>query len=75
MCSICNKNPCDPHCPNYNPSKASYYCDACGQGIYDGEDYIENENGDKRHYDCFYGMRDLLEWLGHSVKTMEVDDD
>lgn len=23
-----------------------------------------------RHYECFYGMRDLLEWLGYDIKYM-----
>ncbi len=43
----------------------------CGEGIYDGEEYIENQNGEYRHYECFYGMKDLLEWLGYNIKTME----
>ena len=46
----------------------------CGNGIYDGEEYIENDNGECRHYDCFTGMRDLLEWLGYEIKTMEDDE-
>lgn len=75
MCSICAKTPCDPHCPNYKLPKAMYYCDVCRQGIYDGEEYIENDNGDKRHYDCFCGIRDLLKWLGYSIKTTESSDD
>lgn len=58
-------------CPNYDPLKAKLYCSSCGYGIYDGEEYIENDNGEYRHFDCFYGMRDLLEWLGYEVRTME----
>lgn len=65
------KEPCDPKCPNYIPPKSNHYCSICGEGIYEGEEYIENDNGDIRHYDCFYGTRDLLEWLGYEVKTME----
>lgn len=71
MCSECRQDPCNPRCPNYIPPKPSCYCSACGEGIYEGEEYIENTDGDYRHYDCFYGMRDLLEWLGYEVKTME----
>lgn len=67
------KNPCvDPRCPNYIPPKSTYYCSHCGKGIYDGEKYIENQDGEYRHYDCFYGMRDLLEWFGGEVKTMDI---
>lgn len=75
MCSICRQSPCHPRCPNYVPLKASHYCSFCGDGIYDGEKYIENLDGEYRHYDCFYGMRDLLEWLGYEVKTMEKNYD
>ena len=75
MCEICRQEPCDSRCPNYTLQNVKYYCDSCGQGIYDGENYLENENGDKRHFDCFYGMRDLLEWLGYKIKVMETDDD
>lgn len=75
MCSICHNDPCSCRCPNYIPPKASYYCYICGEGIYDGEEYIENDNGEFRHYDCFHGIRDLLEWLGYEVKTMEDDYD
>ena len=71
MCSLCNYTHCHPRCPNYIPQKARYYCDVCGEGIYGGEEYIVNDDGEYRHYDCFQGMRDLLEWLGYEIKTME----
>ena len=70
MCSICWQTPCAARCPNYIPKKAKHYCSICGEGILDGEEYIENDNGEYRHYDCFSGMKDLLEWLGYSIKTM-----
>lgn len=62
----------DSRCPNYTPPKATHYCSSCGEGIYDGEEYIENINGEYRHYECFNGMRDLLEWLGYKTNTMET---
>ena len=64
-----------PRCPLYVPPKANYYCSICDEGIYDGEEYIENIDGDYAHYDCFRGMRELLEWLGYKVKTMEDDNE
>lgn len=71
-CDICgmigNHN---VRCPNYVPPKATYYCSSCGDGIYEGEEYIENLDGEYRHYECFHGMKDLLEWLGFNIKTME----
>ena len=71
MCFICGQTPCVARCPNYTPKKAKHYCSICEEGILDGEEYIENDNGEYRHYDCFSGMKDLLEWLGYSVKTMD----
>ena len=71
MCLLCRSYPCHQRCPNYIPSKPIHYCSVCGEGIYEGEEYIENENEDYRHFECFYGMRDLLEWLGYEVKIME----
>lgn len=71
MCSYCLMDICPSSCPNYEPPKASHYCDVCGEGIYGGEECIVNDDGEYRHYDCFQGMRDLLEWLGYEIKTME----
>jgi len=75
MCSLCRKTPCDFRCPNYVQPKVSHYCSDCGEGIYIGEEYIENNDGEYRHYDCFHGVRDLLEWLGYEIKIMENEDE
>lgn len=64
-----------PQCPSYVLAKTTYYCSICSEGIYDGEDYIENNDGEFAHWDCFSGTRDLVEWLGFEVKTMEDDYD
>ena len=69
MCSICGQTPCAARCPNYIPKKAKHYCSICEEGILDGEEYIENDDGEYRHYDCFDEMRDLMEWLGYSIKS------
>lgn len=72
MCEICGRSVGhDFRCPYYIPPKASHYCSLCDDGIYDGEEYIENQDGEYRHYECFHGMRELLEWLGFDIKTME----
>ncbi len=73
MCLICRQYPCHSRCPNYVSPKARHYCSFCGEGIYYGEAYIENQDGEFRHYDCFYGITDLLEWLEYEIKTMEDD--
>ena len=70
MCYECLQNPCHPRCPNYIEPKTLCYCSVCEKGIYESEEYIENQDGEYRHFDCFYGMKDLLEWLGYEIKTM-----
>ena len=70
MCQLCNSYPCDSRCPNHIP-KATYYCSSCGEGIRDGEEYIEYADGECIHWDCFRSMRDLLEFLGYEILTME----
>ena len=61
-------------CPLYKPQKATLYCSSCGEGIRDGEEYIENEDGECIHWDCFRSMRDLLEFLGYEIQTMEENE-
>lgn len=71
-CEICgNIITHNPRCPNYISPKAVNYCSACGQGIYCGEEYIVNDNGEYRHYDCIFGLRNLLDWLGYELHIME----
>ena len=71
LCEICGRIVGHSYrCPNYIPPKAVHYCSSCGDGILDGEEYIENLKGEYRHYDCFQGMRDLLEWIGYEIETM-----
>ncbi len=67
------KNTCPSACPNFALRKPKRYCSVCDEGILDGEEYLINDDGEYRHYDCFCGMRDLLEWLGYKVKIMEED--
>ena len=73
MCQLCNSYPCDSRCPNHIP-KSTLYCSSCGEGIRDGEGYIENEDGECMHWDCFRSMRDLLEFLGYEIQTMEENE-
>ena len=42
----------DYRCPNYISPKAKHYCCYCGEGIYQGERYLDNENGEYMHEDC-----------------------
>lgn len=74
MCDICGYiGTCHPRCPNWEPPKTYHYCSICNEGIYNGEEYIENMNGEYMHYDCIPSTRDLLEWLGCDIKCMDND--
>lgn len=74
-CEICGKDTShNPHCPYYIPKKSTHYCSICGEGIYNGEEYVKNDNNEYSHYDCFYGTRNLLEWLGYRIEIMEEID-
>ena len=64
-----------PRCPLYKPPKSTHYCSACGEGIQDGEEYIENIDGEYMHWECFTSMRNLLEFLGYEIQTMEDKDE
>ena len=65
----------DPCCPNYEPPKATHYCSICDEGIYNGEEYIVNIDGEYAHYDCLTNLSNcaMIQWLGGEVKTMEDD--
>lgn len=46
-CEECHMMKCSPTCPYFIPKKkTNYYCSICGDGIYDGEEYIKNDVGD-----------------------------
>ena len=59
--------------PNYVSPSTEYYCSICNEGIYTGEEYIKNDNGDYVHYECISGIRDLLNWLGINVCIMNEE--
>ena len=73
MCEICRSYPCHPRCPNYIPPKASHYCSICKEGIYDGEEYIENDYGKYAHWDCIENKEDLLDFLDKSINIVSDD--
>ena len=60
----------DPRCPLYEPPKASHYCSICGEGILNGEEYIENDCGEYAHWECVDYGRDLVKFLGYEIKEM-----
>lgn len=74
MSNICGFEKCPSSCPNYIPSKTTYYCSICNEGIYDGEEYIVNDIGEYAHWECVNYSRDLAKFLGYEIKEMEDDD-
>ena len=60
----------NPRCPLYK-EKSSHYCSICGDGILEGEEYIENDCGEYAHWECVDYGRDLSRFLGYEIKTME----
>ena len=70
-CEYCGKyGTHHPRCPLYEPPRASHFCSICNEGILNGEEYIENDNGEYAHTDCFSGISDVVEWLGYDMRIM-----
>ena len=63
------------YCPNYEPPKAFHYCSICSEGIYNGEKYIENDNGDYAHWECVDYGKDLVEFLGYEIREMDCENE
>ena len=63
-----------PRCLLYIPPKATHYCSICSEGIYDGEEYIVNDDGEYAHWDCVDYGRDLAKFLGYKVKEMNAEE-
>ena len=79
MCSICGRYDGlhDYRCPYYSPLRPKYLCCYCGEGIYQGERYLDNENGEYMHEDCVgcIGTDKVINWLGFKYKEMEDYDE
>lgn len=73
MCDICRFTPCRSGCSNAEPKSSGEACEFCGQDILIGEEYVKNIYGEFRHFDCYGGIKDLLDWLGFPVMVMEED--
>ena len=71
-CKYCRR--IDGHhssCPNYIPPKTNHYCSICNEGIFNGEEYIVNDNDDYAHWECLDYAKDLAKFLGYEIKEME----
>ena len=63
----------NPRCPLYKENKSTHYCSICGDGILEGEEYIENDCGEYAHWECVDYGRDLARFLGYEIKTMDEE--
>ena len=73
MCEFCRQIPCHPRCPNADEPIFKHYCSSCREGIYEGEEYIENDDGEYIHYDC-PTTRELVDFLVYKIQTMRGED-
>ena len=64
ICDVCGRiNGHLSRCSEYEEIKPNHYCSICNEGIYDGEEYIENDCGDYAHWECVDGKFSLADWL------------
>ena len=72
MCDICRQTPCHPRCPNAPESKPVKRCCLCGEGIYEGDEYLITTDGCVCK-DCLedFSINQWLELIGESLTTAE----
>jgi formylmethanofuran dehydrogenase subunit E len=53
MCSECHSTPCLKGCPFYDDSgDVAFKCDCCGEVIYIGDEYYDDDFGERLCLDC-----------------------
>lgn len=73
-CEICQHENHIFGCPYYKGKHLSC-CDVCGEFIYEGEKYLENNGGDLVHLECIQDIKWLIDWLGYEIKEFGMDGD
>lgn len=73
-CEICQHENHIVGCPYYEGKHLSH-CDVCGEFIYEGEEYLENNGGDLVHLECIQDIKWLIDWLGYEIKEFGMDGD
>lgn len=69
MCEICGQTPCLTRCPNYR-QRSNFHCCYCKEGIFPGEEYLSNCDGQYIHRDCIPNSDFVIDWLGYEIKEM-----
>ena len=72
-CNICGQSPHNWRCPYYE-EVTTRKCDICDNGVFEGDEYIENDLGEIAHLDCFESPRDLADWLGYDIEIFENEE-
>ena len=75
MCEICRKTPCHPRCPNAPEPKPVERCCLCGEGICEGDEYLNTKDGCECK-DCKKKKtkNQKKELIGESLTTAERED-
>ena len=76
MCDICRQTPCHPRCPNAPEPKPVERCCLCGEGIYEGDEYLITTDGCVCK-DCLedFSINQWLELIGESLTTAEREEE
>lgn len=64
----------DSRCPNADTPTFNHRCALCKEGIYNGEEYIVNDDAKYAHWECVDNAKDLAKFLGYEIKEMEDED-
>ena len=72
MCEICRQTPCHPRCPNAPEPKPVKRCCLCGEGIYEGDEYLITTDGCVCK-DCLedFSINQWLELIGEREISMD----
>lgn len=73
-CEYCGQTKHLVSCPKYKMPYSNYICCYCNEGIYSGEQYLMNCDGQYIHRDCIPCTDFLIDWLGYEVKEMEDEE-
>lgn len=73
-CEYCNWTSGHPSsCPNADEPISYGKCELCGEDIYEGDEYVENDNGKFIHLDCPSALY-MAKFLGYDIKIMRGED-